>query len=329
MVLVYLARHWFASRHFSIMSLAACIVCSVRVLLFWRAHRRLAGMAFHREYVARGHDDVFHHVSHRDYLIKGLSLAQRVRCALTHYRFEDRTFDSTYKQAVYRDGGLLLWECEADGRHFAIRLAVASRQCAEGDLSVVATVDGMCMHLLSFSWVEGSFAGVPVPIVPFVARNQGQSDPEKTLAPFERVFPHNSPSFFCAAALNGIAQGLGINRLVAVQSDRQRAYTADAAARFANAYDGFWRNLSTVGTARQGWDVALPFRLRPLSMISAKHRKRAATRRQHWGDIAESSRLAMVRHLAPVCAQSRVVAIADGEPSLPAGAMLSWRMPKA
>ena len=49
------------------------------------------------------------------------------------------TFDDAYRQAVYRDGGLALWRHEADGRRFSIRLTMASRLNAEGDLTLVAS----------------------------------------------------------------------------------------------------------------------------------------------------------------------------------------------
>jgi hypothetical protein len=114
MVFALLTRHWLARRHYPFASWAACIVRSLRVLLFRRAHVELLAMDVYRNYVTPVHDDVFHHLSHRNYLARGLSLRQRVRCTLTHSRFEDVTFDAAYKQAVYRDGGRRS-DADADG----------------------------------------------------------------------------------------------------------------------------------------------------------------------------------------------------------------------
>jgi uncharacterized protein len=297
MVLAFLVRHWAARRHYPFKSWSACIGRSLRVLLFYRTHARLAATPLYRDYLIAAHDDVFHHLSHRDYLAKGLSLRERVRCVLVHSRFEEASFDAAYKQAVYRDGGLALWRHEADGRHFAIRLTMASRLNAEGDLTLVASADGVCLHRLSFSWVDGRFAGVGRAILPFAARNQGHHEgAAEAFAAFNTAFPNNSPSFFCASALSGVAQALGMDGFVAVKSACQSAYDAAEDKHFSNAYDGFWQTLGGVETLGRAWFVALPFQLRPLSETPAKHRKRAAMRRAHWAAIAESARDVIASH---------------------------------
>lgn len=300
MVFLHLARHWLARRHYSPVSLLACIARSLRVLLFYREHGRLLALPIYREYLVQVHDDVFHHLSHRDYLVRGLPLRERVRCVATHYRFEEARFDSAYRQVVYRDGGLVLWRQETDGRLFEIRLALAPRLSAEGDLMLAASVDGNCLHRLSFSWADGALAGTEAGIVPFIARNQGHRlDAGAACSAFELAFPHNSPSFFCFAALQGIAAALGMAQVVAVKAARQCAYSAAQDRHFANAYDGFWRTLGGIETP-QGYRIALPLALKPLSEMTARHRKRAALRREHWRAIGESARLALLGHLQSV-----------------------------
>jgi len=301
MVLTLLARHWLARRHYPLPSWLACVARSLRVLLFRRAHRQLLALDIHRRYVALAHDDVFHHLSHRHYLAKGLSLRQRVQCVLAHYRFEEGAFDAAYKRAVYRNGGLLLWRLEdaAGRRRFEIRLEMAPRLSAEGDLTIAMRADGACLHRLSFSWVDGAFAGVAAPVVPFIARNQGHRlDAAAAFAAFEQAFPHNSPGFFCFAALQGIALALGMRQAVAVKAACQSAWKPADARHFANAYDGFWESLGGVPMAGRCWRIALPFHLKPLSGVPARHRKRAALRRGYWQAIERSARLALQRHLA-------------------------------
>ena len=305
MVLTCLARHWLARRHYALSSWLACAARSLRVLLFYRDHARLLRLDMYRHYLVRTHDDVFHHLSHRDYLAKGLTPRERVRCVGAHYRFEEARFDAAYKHAVYRNGGLLLWRHEADGIRFAIRLELAPRLAPEGDLMLVFSAGATCLHRLSFSWVDGAFAGMEAvgagaPIVPFIARNQGHRlDAAEAFAAFERAFPNNSPSFFCVAALQGIAQALGMDRLLAVKSSCQCAWKLADGPHFANAYDGFWRMLGGIETAGCAWRIALPFHAKPLSEMAARHRKRAALRRAHWRAIGESSGLAVQRHALP------------------------------
>lgn len=304
MVFLHLARHWLARRHYPPVSLLACIARSLRVLLFYREHARLLKLSVYREHLTRVHDDVFHHLSHRDYLVRGLALRQRVRCVASHYRFEETRFDAAYRQAIYRDGGLLLWCHEAQGRQFAIRLALAPRLSAEGDLMLIASMDGNCLHRLSFSWVDGAFAGIDAPVIPFIARNQGQRlDAGAAGSAFELAFPNNAPGFFCFAALQGMAQALGMHEAVAVKASRQCAYAAAGDRHFVNAYDGVWCALGGIETAG-GYRIALPLHLKPLAEMRSRHRKRAAGRREHWRAIGEAARLALLPYLQPVQADA-------------------------
>jgi hypothetical protein len=301
MIFSHLTRHLAARRPaYSLSSRLLCVARSLRVLAFYREHRALCALGIVRDHVAGpGNDDVFHHLSHRDYLARGLSLRQRVRAVLNHYRFEDETFDSAYGRAVYGQRCLLLWRHEADGNRFLIQLEMASRANAEGDLTVALIADGICLHRLSFSWVEGAMVGVADPVVPFITRNQGRwIDSGAAFDAFERVFPNNSPSFFCFAAMQGLAQAAGMDKLVAVRSEAQLAYDADPAKHFTNAYDGFWKVLGGVDMPGQlGYLIALPFYVKPLSEMPSKHRKRAAQRREHWRAIGEAARASLERHL--------------------------------
>jgi uncharacterized protein VirK/YbjX len=298
MVFAHLAGHWIARRHYPAASWFACTVRSLRVLLFYREHARLLSMDIYRRHLTAVHDDVFHHLSHRDYLAKGLSLRQRVRCVSVHYRFEERTFDAAYQQAVYRDGGLVLWRHDADGVEFLIRLELASRLNAEGDLTLTLQAAGKCLHRLSFSWVEGRFAGIDTAILPFVARNQGhRADQADAFDAFGRAFPNNSPSFFCFAALQGVARTLAMDQVVAVKAAWQCAHGAGCAQHFVNAYDGFWQVLGGVALPGRGWRIALPFHVKPLAEMPSRHRKRAAQRRAYWRAIGESTRTTLQRHL--------------------------------
>lgn len=310
MVFTHLIRHWMARRHYPFASLAACIVRSLRVLLFYRAHRQLLAMDVVRNYICRAHDDVFHHLSHRHYLAQGLSLRQRVRCVATHYRFEDATFDAAYKRAVYRTGGLLLWHHDTGSGRVEVRLGMAQRLNAEGDLTLTLLADGKRVHRLSFSWVDAGFAGIAGAdkgrMLPFVARNQGPgANAADALDALQRAFPHNSPvvttpGFFCFAALQGIAQALGMDQVAAVKSAWHCAYKPVDEKHFATAYDGFWRILGGTELPGRAWHIALPFYMKPLAEIASKHRKRAVLRREQWHAVAASARLALRSHMPAV-----------------------------
>jgi hypothetical protein len=302
----HLSRHWLARRGQS--SFSSWILAILRSLLPGRdsEHRALCDLGVVRKHLsAAGSRDPFQHLAQRDYLAKGLSARQRMHAALSHYRHEENTFDEAYLQAVYGGRRLPLWQHEAEGSSFDIRLEMAARSNTEGDLTVALVADGTCLHRLSYSWIDGRMVGVDLPLVPFIARNQGRwADAGPAFDAFERAFPNNSPSFFCFAAMQGIVQAAGIDKVVAIRSESHIAYDPDPEKHFANAYDGFWKILGGVEMLGQvGYLIDLPFYVKPLSDMPSKHRKRAAQRREHWRLIGESARAVLQGHLLKAPAQ--------------------------
>src|SRR4051794_7443584 len=112
MIFAHLVKHWRGRRpHYSFGSWLLCIARSLRVLLYYREHQALCRLDVYRHYVAQAPgDDLFNHLNHRDYLVRGLSARQRIACALFHYGFEDANFGAAYKQMVYGGAGLVLWQ---------------------------------------------------------------------------------------------------------------------------------------------------------------------------------------------------------------------------
>lgn len=281
-------------------------------LRYWREHQSLTQLAQTARQPDLPADDLFQQVSTRDYLARGLGVRERMRCVLAHHRFEQATFGAAYRQAVAGDG-LILWQHQADaengGGSFALRLASAPRHDPEGALTLSLLADGKVLHRLSWTWVEGSLFDVASPIVPFVTRNAGLwRDAGEAFDAFERVFPNNSPSFFCFAALQGACQALDIDRVVAVRGAAHVAYDPAQDKAFENAYDGFWRILGGAEKDARTCLVTLPFYLKPLADMPSKHRKRAAQRREHWRAIGDAARATLLRHMAPAGAAQTLAA---------------------
>lgn len=300
MILAQLKQHWLAPRGTSSLpSRILGVARSMRVLLYYRDHQALCQLDVYRNYVAPAqHGRPFHHLTQPDYLAKGLSARERVQCALSHYHFEETTFNSAYKRAVYLEGGLTLWQHLEDGCSFSIALEAACGANAEGDLSIVLVADGRVLHRLSFSWIDGAAVGVQAPMVPFIARNEGRwTESGAAFEAFERIFPNNSPSFFCFAAMQGVAQAVGIGQVAAIKCSSHIAYEPNQIKHFANAYDGFWKILGGVEMPGKAWLIALPFYLKPLADMPSKHRKRAAQRRELWRVIGDTARSTLQRHL--------------------------------
>ncbi|WP_167758597.1 DUF535 family protein [Zemynaea arenosa] len=300
MILTSIANHVIARRKtYGVASWLLCIMRTARVLLYFREHQDLCRLPVYRNYVAQpGNDDLFHHLSHRHYLAKTFGTAERVRMVLTHYRYEDTSFDDIYKRHVYLKGGLRLWQQSVNGVDADIVLTMATRNNAEGDLTVSLRMDGHKLHRVSFSWVDGALAGHPGTIMPYISRNQGHGpEEEAAFARFNQAFPNNSPSYFCIAAMQGIAEGIGATHFVAVSNDAQVASRLDEGKQFANAYDGFWTILGGAPLpGGQAFAVPVPFYVKPLSGLASKHRKRAAMRREHWRDIGDTVSATIYSH---------------------------------
>lgn len=300
MIVNHLLCHWRTYRRRD--SLPASLLRaarSLRVLYYLRDHAALCRLAIVREHIARAAPhDVFHHMTHRGYLMRGLSVPRRVQCALFHYRFDEATFDAPWQHAVYRAGGLRLWEHEANGHRFFIRLEMAVRLDAEGDLTLALVADDKVLHRLSFSWVDGAAFGLAAPVVPFIARNQGRwTDSDAAFRAFQAAFPNNAASYFCFAALQGVAQALGMDQVLAVKSSAHIAWSVTAAPHFVNAYDAFWTVLGGTPHDAVCYRITLPFHLKPLAAMPSRHRKRAALRRANWQAIGDSAHATLLRHV--------------------------------
>lgn len=278
----------------------------LRMLRYWREHQALSRLDLIRRFAeASPNGDPFDHLGDRDFLMRGLSARERVQCVLSHYRFEDARFNAAYKDAVYGGGGLSLWQHDSGEHRFVLRLEMSPRHDAEGDLTISLMADGQYLHRLSYTWVDGQLAGVDMPTVPFLTRNQGRwADSGAAFEAFDQVFPNNSPSFFCFAAMQGVAQALGMDRVVAIRCTSHIAYDPQDTRHFENAYDGFWRILGGAEMNERSFLIRLPFYLKPLEDMPSKHRKRAAQRREHWRAISDSTRSILLRHMVEVNAAS-------------------------
>jgi uncharacterized protein VirK/YbjX len=279
----------------------AFLLRSSRFFLFYRDHIRLCGSDVYANYlVPSGTYDLFPHLSRRYYLSKDLGLRERVQCMLFHFRHEEASFNAGYKQQVYSEGGMVLWEKIVDGASFKIRLTLADRYAAEGDLSVSLTVDGERLHSISFSWVTGNLAG-GAPVGIFIAANQGRWRKDHEYHDkFNAAFPQNAPNFFCYAALQGLAHAVGAPEMRAVSSRLQVCYVSEDIKHFDNAYESFWETVGGIAEPSGGYILPVPQPVKPLSEVPAKHRKRAANRRAMLNEISEGALRVVAAHFRGV-----------------------------
>jgi len=233
-------------------------------------------------------ESFFNHLRHQFYLSKRLSTRQRLEVALHHHHYEFSRYSNAYREQVYRNSGLILWQEEVDGAHFCIRL-IASRDLSwEGDLSVMLHANGARLCTMAFSYVDSSVFGAGAMPMIFITRNQSDPHaPEQQL--FRTSFRHTTPPYFCLAALFGIAMANGMDSIAAVRHQAQIACTPDNQAVLKNSYDEFWRAFRATELDDQSFVLPVPMTLTPLSEIKAKHRGRATERRKAWSEVIRST----------------------------------------
>jgi uncharacterized protein len=234
-----------------------------------------------------------HHLRHRFYLSKGLSIRQRIDAVLHHCEFEARTFGAAYRSGVYRSPGLPLWQFEVDGAQFDIRLCATRDHHWEGDLTVELRGHGTVLCTMSFAYLHtGFFAQKDAEPIILITRNQsGKSGVEQDR--FGAHFKHTTPSYFCLAAIAGIALACDMPRLAGISHAAQIAVKRGDTPVSVSSYDEFWRSFQGAALDHQAFAMPLPLGSKPLSDIPSKHRARTASRRKAWSDVTASAAAAI------------------------------------
>lgn len=264
----------------------------------------LDNVAFRGHVAAIDGTDNFFYLSHRHYLARGLTRRQRTALAVHHYRHEVTTFDDDYLQAVYREGGLTLWQETVDGTEFDIVLVPGSDVLWEGGLSVVLRVNGGRVCVLSYSNVdrETIFDLEAQPDVTeqgstlFVSRKQLAADHGYQRA-FNRAFDRCSAAHLCLAAIEGIALVQDFRSLAAVRPSAQPSCTPDRVEQFEVAYGDCWQSLAGTIRGRFAYELAVPMQLTSLDQLTSKARNRAKRRRGHLAAVRQATTTTMRRLL--------------------------------
>lgn len=278
---------------------------SCRVLAHGDARTELFANAAYQAHVraVAAADEIFF-LSHRHYLVRGLTAAQRVAAAAHHYRHELQAFDRGYFDRVHAGAGLELWRAEAEGTVFDLVLQPGNDVLYEGGASLVLRHEGQRICVLSYSTLPASLfapaapaADSPPSSVLFVTRKQPTSDYSYQRV-FHKAFERTTAGHVCFAALTGLALALGHRSVVGIATDSHPSTKPDREQHFRAAYDEFWTSLGGVRDSRLGYRVPVPMQFPPLEELDAKHRKRANARRAHLDAVRASAQRAIAARLS-------------------------------
>jgi uncharacterized protein VirK/YbjX len=269
------------------------LMAACRILWYPSKLKRLWSLNFMSGFFAgQPKRDPFFFLTHDYYLSRCFTLAQRVDCAISHYSFERLNYGSAHHRSVYHSPrGLELWRRVIGDTVFAVRLCATEDHRHEGDLSVLCLVDDKRVCRLSFAYVNGAEFRLRPGSTMFITRNQTDRGPELQL--FRDSFKHNSPTYFCLAAVCGIAMANGMRAICMIKDEAQIAYAERYAESFRNSYSAFWEAFGAEEIAGLcAYRMTIPLGLSALSDV--KHKNRAVARRRNWLEVALSARQAML-----------------------------------
>lgn len=270
-----------------------------RALCRYRQHGRLFNIRAFEQYLSAGPNaDLLFHLTHRHFLCNNLSLSERVGCALHHFTFEDVGYSDAYHAAVYAGTGIQLWCATVGDVKYSMRLGSSVSLRHEGPVSVVLMADEVHLHETSFAWMDSRILGGenPAGTELFVTRNQSVRPDSAELAQFRNDFPQNSPSYFCLAAIHGIALSHRLSRIIGIRHDLQIAFDPKFTSGFRNSYCDFWLQFGGIALGQRGSAMPVPTEVAPIASLKSKHRARARTRRMYWAQICDETVDVLSRH---------------------------------
>jgi uncharacterized protein VirK/YbjX len=213
-----------------------------------------------------------------DYLVRGLTVAERASCFTHHYK----RMQSTLPDRLLREtlqGDVRLHEICAGRNRFTLTMGLPQPLDKEGEMSLNLRVNGEIVFVLSFAVVPGSVVRSPSAEVVLITQLQGRRGAYRQIYLATKSMHDVAPCAFLLAALQGIATAMGIPCLAAVSATMQTCYTTECAAAFNTAYDGFFQELGMARNAAGFFVSPVPIQDKPLARIKQGHKLRTKQKR--------------------------------------------------
>jgi uncharacterized protein VirK/YbjX len=213
-----------------------------------------------------------------DYLVQGLSTAQRASCFLHHYgrmhaALPDRTLRQTLRELI------TVHEIPAETNRFTVTMGLSRDFDKEGEFSLNLHVDSEIVFLLAFTIVPGGVVGSETGEVLLISRLQGMKGSYHLIQLATKSLHDVAPDALLLASLQGLAVAFGIGEIAAVSAERQSSSTKDSAVAFKQAYDDFFQGLGIQQNADGFFLTPVPIEGKPLSYIKKGHKLRTKEKR--------------------------------------------------
>ena len=228
----------------------------------------------------------------RDYLARGLTVAERAACFTHHYNYLQRRFPARILHLAL-NRGLPLLEITEDGVRYSVTMGLAKQEVREGEFYLQLSVDGLRIYVLQFTIVPGSVVGSRAADVLLISRLQGVKGCYPQIYSATKAFRDVAPPALLMAVLQGFAQAFHIDEMAGVHAARQFAYLRECADSFYEAYDQFFTELGATRSSAGFFSSPLPIDDKPLDGIRNGHKSRTRKKRAFKLRIAERVCLAI------------------------------------
>jgi len=213
-----------------------------------------------------------------DYLVRGLTVRERAACFAHHYRRMQSTLpDRLLRQTL--EGDVDVHEIWVGENRFTLTMGLPQPLDKEGEMSLNLRVNGEIVFVLSFSVVPGWVVKSESAEVMLITQLQGRRGAYQQISLATKSLHDVAPCALLLAALQGIASALGIDQLAGVCATSQTCYTAECAAAFNTAYDGFFQELGIARNSEGFFVSPVPIEEKPLASIKQGHKLRTREKR--------------------------------------------------
>jgi uncharacterized protein VirK/YbjX len=213
-----------------------------------------------------------------NYLVRGMSIADRVRCYVHHYS----RMVSSLEHDFVRDlllGSQTIWSLNVKGHQLSISLGLTPDKDKEGEHSLKLWYDGTQVYVLSFTIVPENIVDRHAREAALICRLQGRRGAAGLLAAASKSLADVPIPIVLVSALSGICTALGIHTLACVCAEHQSSYSPDYDAGYRKAYDGLMNSME-IQRNKRGYFVSLiPLAHKPMSEIKPGHKIRTKRKR--------------------------------------------------
>ena len=233
-----------------------------------------------------------------DYLAIGLTAPQRAASFLHHYTRLHKALPVPVLRHMLQSD-VTLHRIPTQALHCAITMGMSEPVENEGEMSLNMRVDGEIVSVLSFTIVPGPVVRSRAEDVVLVTRVQGVKGCFPQIQATTKALCDVAPAHLLLAALQGVANALGITEFAAINATMQRSTNlVDPGLRFDKSYDEFFCGLGFAQTPEGFFMSPIPIPDKPLTCIKPGHKIRTKEKRAFKREV-QSACAAFLRGIHP------------------------------